>query len=86
MSNSRDPSDIEVAKAAALAAFGLSVNTLRFLVQKGILDQDDLDAVVSGILASLERLPEVSEPTIHAARELLSGVAQDLGVSLKKPN
>ncbi len=74
------------AQAVALAAFALSVNTLRFLKEKGALDQDDVNSVLGGVLLALEKDDLVSEPAAHHARALLAGVASDLGVPLKKPN
>ncbi len=81
--NSSNP---EEAFAAALAAFSLSVNTLRFLQKKGTLDQEDVNAIVSGVLLALEQSELVSEPVAHSARELLSGVAADLGVPMSAPH
>jgi hypothetical protein len=62
------------------------VNTLRYLRQKGLLDQADVNSLVSGTLLSLEQSGLVEEPAAHAARELLSVVAESLGVPLSKPN
>ena len=76
----------EEAFAVALTAFSLSVNTLRFLQKKGTLDQEDVNAIVSGVLSALERSELVSDPVVHSARELLSGAAADLGVPLSAPN
>ncbi len=78
--------ELDEVRAIAMAAFGLSVNSLRFLMQKGTFDQDDVNAVVSGVLSALERSPEVSEQAVHSARVLLSGVAQKLEVPLKQQN
>ncbi len=72
----------EDALAAALAAFSLSVNTLRFLRQEGALDENGVSEIVGGVLSALERNERISEPVVHSARELLSGVAADLGVPI----
>ncbi len=76
----------EDALAAALAAFALSVNTLRFLNKAGVLDQEGVSAIVTGVLSALERNERISEPVVHSARILLSGVAADLGVPMSAPN
>jgi hypothetical protein len=84
------PNDLEVdpaeGYAAALAAFSLSVNTLRFLQKKGALDQQDVTLIVSEVLSSLGQSELVATPVVHKARELLSGVAADMGVRLAKPS
>ncbi len=79
-------SNPEETQAVALAAFSLSVNTLRFLQQQGVLDQGGVNAVVGGVLSALERSEQISEPVVHSARALLSGVAADLGVSVSAPH
>ena len=76
----------EDALAAALAAFALSVNTLRFLNKARVLDQEGVNAIVTGVLSALERNERISEPVVHSARELLSGVAADLGVPMSAPS
>ncbi len=76
----------EEASAAALAAFALSVNTLRFLNKARVLDQEGVSAIVTGVLSALERSEQISEPVVHSARELLSGVAADLGVPMPAPH
>ncbi len=76
----------EEANAATLAAFALSVNTLRFLNKAGVLDQEGVSAIVTGVLSALERSEQISEPVVHSARELLSGVAADLGVPMSAPH
>ncbi len=76
----------EEAHAAALAAFALSVNTLRFLNRARVLDQEGVSAIVTGVLSALERSEQISEPVVHSARELLSGVAADLGVPMSAPH
>ncbi len=78
--------DPEEAHAAALAAFSLSVNTLRFLRQDGALDQNGVSEIVSGVLSALERNERIPEPVAHSARVLLSGVASDLGVPMAAPH
>ena len=76
----------EEVHAVALAAFALSVNTLRFLNKAGVLDQEGVSAIVTGVLSALERSEQISEPVVHSARELLSGVAADLGVPMPAPH
>ncbi len=76
----------EDAYAVALTAFSLSVNTLRFLRQEGALDQNGVSEIVGGVLSALERNERISEPVVHSARELLSGVAADLGVPMPTPH
>jgi hypothetical protein len=76
----------EEAYAASLAAFSLSVNTLRYLQGKGSLDQSDVNAIVHGVLSALERNEPVAEPLVHSTRALLSAVAADPGVPLKRPS
>ncbi len=76
----------EETHAVALAAFSLSVNTLRFLRQEGTLDQNGVSEIVGGVLSALERNERISEPVVHSARELLSGVAADLGVPISAPH
>ena len=77
---------LEEAQATALAAFSLSVNTLRFLQKEGALDQAAVNAILTGVLSVLEQGDLVSERAVHSARVLLSGVANDLGVPLSKSN
>ncbi len=76
----------EETHAVALAAFSLSVNTLRFLRQEGTLDQRGISEIVSGVLSALERNEQISEPVVHSTRKLLSGVAADLGVPISAPH
>ncbi len=76
----------EETHAAALVAFALSVNTLRFLNKTRALDQEGVSAIVTGVLSALERSEQISEPVVHSARELLSGVAADLGVPMSTPH
>ena len=78
--------NLEETHAVALAAFALSVNTLRFLNKAGVLDQEGVSAIVTGVLSALERSEQISEPVVQSARELLSGVAADLGVPLSAPH
>ena len=76
----------EDALAAALAAFALSVNMLRFLNKARVLDQEGVNAIVTGVLSALETNERISEPVVHSARELLSGVAVGLGVPMSTPH
>ena len=80
-----EPTDLNEVQGAALAAFALSVNTLRFLKQNGMLSQHDVDAVLSGVLSALERSDVVSDVSAHTARALLSAVADELGVPMTPP-
>lgn len=78
-----EPVDPTHVQGAALAAFLLSVHTLKFFRQKGIVQQAELNQIVSGVLFALEKDEFVSEPAAQAARALLSGIATDLGVPQK---
>ena len=80
-----EPTDLDMVQGAALAAFALSVNTLRLLQQNGPINQHDVNSIVSGVLRSLEQSDVVSDVSAHSARELHSGVAEDLGVPMTKP-
>lgn len=80
-----EPTDLDMAQGAALAAYALSVNTLRFLQQNGALSQHDVNAIVSGVLLSLEQSDVVSDVSAHTARTLLSAVAAELGVPMTPP-
>ena len=81
-----EPTDLEIAQGCALAAYALSVNTLRFLKQHGMLSHHDVSGVLSGVLLSLEQSDVVSAVSAHTARELLSAVAAELGVPMTKPS
>lgn len=78
--------DSSVVKASALVAFALTINTLRFLQQRGTLKQEDVNLIVGKTLGALEQNDMVTEPDAHAARALLSSIAQQLGVPVTKPN
>jgi hypothetical protein len=78
--------DLVFVKGSALAAFGLTVNTLRFLRDKGTLEQEEVTRIVHSMLASFEQSDLVSDPVAHAVRTVLSGIAGQLGVPLKPPN
>lgn len=78
--------DSSVVKASALVAFALTVNTLRFLQQRGALKQADVTLIVGETLGALEHNDMVTDPDAQAARALLSSIAQQLGVPLAKPN
>ncbi len=69
---------------AALAAYSLAVNLARLLKERGVLDQEDINALYSGILLALEQRGD--NPSAHAARGLLSAAAADQNVPLTKPN
>lgn len=81
-----EPIDPVELQGVALAALLLSVTTLKFFREKGIVQQADLNSIVSGVWLQLEKSEFVSEPAAHAARSLLSGLATDLGVPQKPPN
>ena len=82
----QQPLDAEAVQGAALAAYLLSVSTLRFFLKKEILSQEEVDQILKGVLSSLERSEFVSEPAAHAARALLSGLASEMKLPLKRPN
>ena len=72
--------------AAALAAYLLSVSTLRFFVKKGIVAQDEAGLILAGVLSGLENSDLVSEPAAHGARSLLSALGSEFGFQQKQPN
>ena len=76
----------EEARGVALAAYLVSVNVMRTLHQSGLLPTEGVHALLTGCLRSLESIPEASKPEIAAARQLLSGLAAELGVPMSKPN
>jgi hypothetical protein len=86
MATPAKPLDFETVQAASLASYLLSVATLRFFLKKGALAQEEVDLILTGVLSSLERSEFVSDPTAHAARAILSGLAAELGVPQKSPN
>jgi len=79
-----DDLTLEDVSGAALAAYSLAVNLGRLLKERGALDQEDINALYSGILLSLEQRGD--NPSAHAARGLLSAAAADQNVPLRKPN
>ena len=81
-----EPADPIQMQGVALAAFLLSVHTLRFFRQKGIVQQSELNQLVSSVLLALEKNEFVSEAVSHVARSVLSGIASDLGVPQKPTN
>lgn len=81
-----DKPDLDEVSGAALAAFAVSINTLRYMKEEGTIRPRDIEKILSGVLLTLERSELVSQPAAHAARVLLSGVAADLGIPLKDQN
>ena len=73
-------------EGTALAGYTLSATMLRLLKAKGVVDQEDIQHVLGDLLVNLERDPLVSDPAVHAAREVLSSLASELGVEMKAPN
>ncbi|MBB4287608.1 hypothetical protein [Roseospira goensis] len=73
------------AMAAALAAYTLSVLMLRSLDQSGALPPGDAQRIVRNALLRLERSAEDDPSVATGARELLQGLAADLGVPMTKP-
>jgi hypothetical protein len=82
----KEPLDPNEALAAALAAYLLSVSTLRLFVTKGIVAQDEADLIVTSVLSRLEKDDLVSESAAHGARALLSALGSQLGIQQKQPN
>jgi hypothetical protein len=76
----------EEVQAAALAAYLLSVSTLRFFLKKGTLSLDEVGLLLTGVLSQLEKSDLVSEPAAHGARSLLTALGSELGIQLKQPN
>lgn len=81
-----EPNVLAETHASSLAAFVLTVTTLRFFRQKGLLSQDEVNTIVGTSLGALEQGDVVAQPVAHAARILLSSIAAQLGVPLKRPN
>jgi len=66
-------SDEQVAKASALVAIGLIVNTLRLLAEKQVLETRELHLVVAETLGALERSGPLSHPEVQVARQIVTG-------------
>lgn len=81
-----EPNELAETHASSLAAFVLTVTTLRFFRQKGLVSQEEVNTIVGTSLAALEQGDVVAQPVAHAARILLSNIAAQLGVPLKRPN
>ena len=73
-------------QGTALAAYLLSVTTLRFLRRKGALEQDEVNMILQNVLSNLEKSEFVSKPAAHVARGLLSALASEMVVPQKPPN
>jgi len=81
MAKSRKPLDFEATQSAALAAYLLSVSTLRFFVKKGVLAQDEAGLILTGVLSHLENSDLVSEPAAHGLAYCCQHSARSLGFS-----
>lgn len=81
-----DPDKIEEARGASLAAYALSASMLRLLHKKELFSQEDVHSILSGILLSLEQDDALSDPSAYSARVLLSALAEDFHLPLKKPS
>jgi hypothetical protein len=86
MAKSEEPLGLDEVRATALAAYLLSVSTLRFFSKKGILAQDEVELILTGVLSRLESSDLVSEPAAHGARSLLSALGSEFGIQQKPPN
>lgn len=71
---------------AALAAYAVSINTVRMLKDRGVLSEADAQAIVVGVLKTLEGSDVVSNAAAHNARALLQDFAKELGVLFRSPN
>lgn len=81
-----EQSDLEELRGITLASYAVTVGMMRTLLEKGALTQAEVNSVLSGVLSSLERSELVAQGDVHAARSLLSALAQELGVPMKPPN
>ena len=78
-------SEIAEVQGVALAAYGLAMGVLRRLHEKDLLDQSEVSGILADILLSLEKSELVGQAEVHTARVLLSSLAGDLGVPMRKP-
>jgi hypothetical protein len=86
MAKSEKTLALDEVRATALTAYLLSVSTLRLFLKRGILAQDEVELILTGVLSRLESSDLVSVPAAHGARSLLSALASDLGVPQKPMN
>jgi len=73
-------------QGSALVALLLSATTLRFLRKKGALEQEELSQIFGAVASHFESSEFVSDANVHAARVLLTSLANSMGVPLKHPN
>lgn len=74
------------AQAMAFASWLLTSAMVRQLAEKGTLRRSDAGQIVAGSLLFLERQEEITEPAIHQARGILSGLATEIGIALRSPS
>ena len=81
-----EPTDVEEVSGVALAGFWLSVNMVRLLADRGLIEREEVATLVTAFLSSLEHDENFSETAAHTARTLLGGLAEEFGATPKKRN
>lgn len=64
------------AKGLALAAFGLAHGLLSTLTAKGVIEKQQADDLLDGILTGLESTEGANDPGFHEARRIVDGLVQ----------
>ncbi len=67
-----DPVDIAGSAIASISVVTTLIGALR---SKGLLSSSEVDAVYENALSSLERLPNLDEPSVRRARQIVEQLA-----------
>ncbi len=80
------PLDLDHVQGTALAAMLLTTTTLRLLREKGVAQQEEVNALFRIVLGTLEKMPNISEPAAQAAQGLISSLAATMGFPQGTPH